>query len=126
MSRYTRPKTPRGTKNPNVIVVREHEGRRVPSINGLKNQGDFCVMPRLEHPEIKDVFEIAFILPRHRRPASIIVKRVPSVVNTPQCADHVWNWDGNEEAPTVNPRIDYTEDGKRFFGWLIGGKFVAS
>jgi len=95
----------------------------VASINALQQPGDFCVMPR---DEAQGIFEIAFLLPAHAGPSGIIVRRVENVVQAPQAAAHVWNWDGNTERPTVNPEIHSTDGQREWRGWLIAGAFVTT
>lgn len=112
-------KRPRSLPRP--MSTKNTVSRRRGSIAELAEPGDFCVLPR---DEKLGIYEIAFLLPVHKRPSGIIVKKVPNVVRTPQAADHVWNWDGNEERPTVNPQIS-SKDGRRpWTGYLINGTFV--
>ena len=38
---------------------------------------------------------------------------------------HEWHWDGNREAPTLNPSIQQV-GGCRWHGWLRNGEWVAA
>lgn len=114
----------RPTKKPRAPKVAETETRLVPSVNGLRAPGDFCITQRMDDPRITDIYELDIWLPGQRKASGLIVRKVQNVVRTPQAADHVWNWDGNLERPTVNPDIQQN-DGRPWRGYLIAGKLVA-
>ena len=113
-------KKPRNLPKP--IKLKIAAGRKVASINAIREFGDFCVMPR---DDAMDIYEIAFLLPGHQKPSGIIVKKVESVVRAAQAAPHVWNWNGDHERPTCNPEISSSE-GKGWKGFLLNGEFVAT
>ena len=112
----------KGKKAP--LLIKRTMGRPVNSLNALREPGDFFIFPRTDDPRIKDIYEIAYLLPGHEKPSGMILKRVPDVTKAAQAADHVWNWDGNAQRPTVNPSIESEAGSTRWHGYLVNGQFV--
>ena len=109
----------KGKKTP--LAIKRTMGRAVASLNALREPGDFCIFVR---DAALEIHEIAFWLPGHEKPSALILKRVPNVTTAPQLADHVWNWDGNSQHPTINPSIESEAGATRWHGYLVNGQFV--
>lgn len=113
-----------------LMSLPRRPSRKVAGINAIKEPGDYCFMHRGEskvEDKVVQIYELACLLPRHTKPSGIIVLKTDNVVGEAQHADHVWNWNGDEDKPTLNPRIssDDVPPGKKGWkGWLIDGAFV--
>lgn len=93
-------------------------GKRVSHISDIRQPGDFVVWTRSAEQKI---FGIAFLLPGQKRPSEVLAHKVKDVLRAPQLGERCWNWDGNEDAPTLVPSIQIG----KWHGYLLSGKFVA-
>jgi hypothetical protein len=120
----------RSRRSPKIKTV-ESQARLVPSMNAIRLQGDYSVTSRgraMCGSAVIELFEIAMLLPGHERPSGIIVRKVDDIVRAGQVADHIWNWNGNSDRPTVNPEIfsrDVQDGAKPWRGYLLNGQFIA-
>ena len=77
--------------------------------DGIERPGDFCFDPDLRH--------LYVYLPGSSGPTAIAIAH--TTLTTPY---RVWQWDGNQETPTLSPSIHLVGT---WHGWLRAGKLVS-